>query len=208
VKLQINPLDSPLVSSASFPAGAIATWRAPSPPRGASRCTDGPSGPAIFSQRRSFTSCCGPTTPGSPPSGEQRQTLVGDLVGRIFTSYADVALAKATDRSKSGSEAFVDIDTGLAIMSQHARGLGYDGVILFLDELILLLATRAADVNFVSAEGAKLSKLVEAQRADRPIPIISFVARQRDLRDFGRRKPGRRAATSVRRYIEVLGGAI
>jgi hypothetical protein len=119
-----------------------------------------------------------------PPSGEQRQTLVGDLVGRIFTSYADVALAKATDRSKSGSEAFVDIDTGLAIMSQHARGLGYDGVILFLDELILWLATRAADVNFVSAEGAKLSKLVEAQRADRPIPIISFVARQRDLRDL------------------------
>lgn len=119
-----------------------------------------------------------------PPSGEQRQTLVGDLVGRIFTSYADVALAKAGDRSKSGSEAFVDIDTGLAIMSQHARGLGYDGVILFLDELILWLATRAADVNFVSAEGAKLSKLVEAQRADRPIPIISFVARQRDLRDL------------------------
>jgi hypothetical protein len=119
-----------------------------------------------------------------PPSGEQRQTLVGDLVGRIFTSYADVALARAADRGRSGSEAFVDIDTGLAIMSQHARGLGYDGVILFLDELILWLATRAADVNFVSAEGAKLSKLVEAQRADRPIPIISFVARQRDLRDL------------------------
>jgi hypothetical protein len=39
-------------------------------------------------------------------------------------------------------------------------------------------------VNFVSAEGAKLSKLVEAQRADRPIPIISFVARQRDLREL------------------------
>jgi hypothetical protein len=36
-----------------------------------------------------------------PPSGDQRQTLVGDLVGRLFTSYADVALAKATDRSKT-----------------------------------------------------------------------------------------------------------
>jgi hypothetical protein len=119
-----------------------------------------------------------------PPNGEQRQTLVGDLISRLFTSYADVALATATDRSKHGIEAFVDIDTGLAIMSQHARGLGYDGVILFLDELILWLATRAADVNFVSAESAKLSKLVEAQRADRPIPIISFVARQRDLRDL------------------------
>jgi hypothetical protein len=110
------------------------------------------------------------------PNGDQRQRLVGDLISRLFTGYADVALAKG--------EAFVDIDTGLAIMSHHARALGYDGVILFLDELILWLATRAADVNFVSAEGAKLSKLVEAQRADRPIPIISFVARQRDLRDL------------------------
>ena len=97
-----------------------------------------------------------------PPSGDQRQRLVGDLIGRLFTGYADVALAKG--------EAFVDIDAGLAIMSHHARALGYDAVILFLDELILWLATRAADVNFVSAEGAKLSKLVEAQRADRPIP--------------------------------------
>ena len=84
-----------------------------------------------------------------PPRGEQRQRLVGDLISRFFTGYADVPLAKG--------EAFVDIDTGLAIMSHHAHALGYDGVILFLDELILWLATRAADVNFVSAEGAKLS---------------------------------------------------
>ncbi len=42
-------------------------------------------------------------------------------------------------------------------MSQHARALGYDAVILFLDELILRLATRAGDVDFVSSEGAKLS---------------------------------------------------
>jgi hypothetical protein len=107
------------------------------------------------------------------PEGEERQRLVGDLIARLFSGYADVAVATG--------EAFVDIDTGLAIMSRHAKGLGYDAVVLFLDELILWLATRAADVNFVSAEGAKL---VEAQRADRPIPIISFVARQRDLREL------------------------
>ena len=111
-----------------------------------------------------------------PPEGEERQRLVGDLIGKLFKGYADVAVAKG--------EAFVDIDTGLAIMSHHAKGLGYDAVVLFLDELILWLATRAADVNFVSAEGAKLSKLVEAQRADRPVPIVSFVARQRDLREL------------------------
>lgn len=69
-------------------------------------------------------------------------------------------------------------------MSQHAKRLGYDVVVLFLDELILWLATRAGDVDFVSNEGSKLSKLVEAQRSERPIPIISFVARQRDLREL------------------------
>jgi len=35
-----------------------------------------------------------------------------------------------------------------------------------------------------STEGSKVSKLVEAQTADRPIPIVSFVARQRDLREL------------------------
>jgi hypothetical protein len=111
-----------------------------------------------------------------PPEGEERQRLVGDLITRFFAGYRDVAMARG--------EAFVSLDTGLAILSQHARNLSFDAVILFLDELILWLATRAADVDFVSTEGSKLSKLVEAQRADRPIPIISFIARQRDLREL------------------------
>ena len=128
-----------------------------------------------------------------PPEGEERQRLVGDLIAIYFSSYADVAAARG--------EAFVDLDTGLAIMSQHAQRLGYNAVVLFLDELILWLATRAGDVDFVSAEGAKLSKLVEAQRADRPIPIISFVARQRDLRELiGEHQAG---ALEVR-FIDTL----
>ena len=59
---------------------------------------------------------------------------------------------------------------GIAAYDYHARDLGYDAVILFLDELILWLASRAADLAFVSSEGAKLSKLVEAQHADRQVP--------------------------------------
>ena len=78
----------------------------------------------------------------------------------------------------------MSLDDGLSIMSRHARDLGYDAVILFLDELVLWLASHAADVNFVSREGTKLVKLVEATNADRPIPLVSFVARQRDLRDL------------------------
>lgn len=32
-------------------------------------------------------------------------------------------------------ESFVSLDDGLSIMSKHARNLGYDAVVLFLDEL-------------------------------------------------------------------------
>ncbi|BAL23492.1 phage resistance protein [Azoarcus sp. KH32C] len=110
-----------------------------------------------------------------PPYGEERARLVGDLISQFFSAYRSLA---------SGGESFVPLDDGLAIMSRHARDLGYDAVILFLDELVLWLASHAADVNFVSREGTKLVKLVEATNADRPIPLVSFVARQRDLRDL------------------------
>lgn len=109
------------------------------------------------------------------PNGEERSRLVGDLITQFFSAY----------RSLAGSgESYVSLDDGLSIMSRHAKSLGYDAVILFLDELVLWLASHAADVNFVSREGTKLVKLVEATNADRPVPLVSFVARQRDLRDL------------------------
>lgn len=110
-----------------------------------------------------------------PPAAPERVRLVGELINTFFESY----------RSHAGhAESFVGFDTGLSILSQHAAALGYDGVILFLDELVLWLASRAADVGFISREGTKLVKLVEATAADRPIPLISFIARQRDLREL------------------------
>lgn len=117
-----------------------------------------------------------------PPNGPERARLVGDLISQFFSAYRSLA---------GGGEAFVPLDDGLAIMSRHAKELGYDAVILFLDELVLWLASHAADVNFVSREGTKLVKLVEATNADRPIPLVSFVARQRDLRELvGDNLPG------------------
>lgn len=110
-----------------------------------------------------------------PPNGEERSRLVGDLISQFFSAYRTLA---------ASGESYVSLDDGLSIMSRHARDLGYDAVILFLDELVLWLASHAADVNFVSREGTKLVKLVEATNADRPIPLVSFVARQRDLRDL------------------------
>ena len=112
----------------------------------------------------------------SPPGAEDRSELISALVKQFFASY-DV-------QTQGQGEAFVSLDTGLSVISRHAHDLGYDALILFLDELILWLASRATDINFIHREGQKLAKLVEAQMADRPIPIISFVARQRDLSEL------------------------
>ncbi len=110
------------------------------------------------------------------PGSEERSQLISALVSKFFGSYDTQAGAQG--------EAFLSLDKGLSVLSKHAKSLGYDGLILFLDELILWLASRATDLKFVHAEGQKLAKLVEAQTPDRPIPVISFVARQRDLSEL------------------------
>ncbi len=66
----------------------------------------------------------------------------------------------------------------------HAKQLGYDALILFLDELILWLANSIGDQRFVAREIQKITNFVEGGDARRPIPVISFIARQRDLREF------------------------
>ncbi len=111
----------------------------------------------------------------APPDDEAHVRLVGDLVSTVLRAYRDVAMA---------GNGFITLDRGLAALSQHAHGLGYDALVLFLDELILWLASHAAEPEFVAREGQKLAKLVEAQDANRPVPIVSFVARQRDLREL------------------------
>src|SRR5262249_53734695 len=64
-------------------------------------------------------------------AADDRDRLVGDLIEVFFSAI------------KSGGD-FADLDTGLSIISKHAKSLGYDGMILFLDELILWLASRAS----------------------------------------------------------------
>jgi hypothetical protein len=82
------------------------------------------------------------------------------------------------------SRQFVELDEGLAILGSHAKGLGYVGVVLFLDELILWLASRASDLSWFHNEVQKLVKLVEAQESHRDVPFVSFIARQRDLAEM------------------------
>ena len=119
----------------------------------------------------------------APPDSESHLRLVSTLLKTVASSHAEVV-------SHRGGN-FVRFDKGLSLISQHAKSQGYDAMILFLDELILWLATNSADLGFVKREAAKLTNLVEAQSADRPIPLISFVARQRDLRELvGDHVPG------------------
>ena len=103
------------------------------------------------------------------PGTGQRQLLVTALAEHYFSAYTQQA-------------SFVDLDTGLAAMAAHAKGLGYDAVVLFLDELVLWLAFSVQDREFFRRESQKLTKLVETGVGGRAVPLVSFVARQMDLR--------------------------
>ncbi|MBK6874125.1 MAG: phage resistance protein [Kineosporiaceae bacterium] len=102
-------------------------------------------------------------------ASEGRQQLVSALVDTYFRAYTQQA-------------EYVDLDTGLAAIASHAKGLGYDAVVLFLDELVLWLAFSVQDREFFRRESQKLTKLVESSVGGRAIPLVSFIARQMDLR--------------------------
>ena len=78
---------------------------------------------------------------------------------------------------------YVEFDEGLRIMTEHAKALGYDAIVLFLDELILWLASHLSDQKFIARNIQKVVKLVEVSEP-RALPVASFIARQRDLREF------------------------
>lgn len=116
-------------------------------------------------------------------SMEDHTALVSALVGTFFQSMSDLANA-SSDELKSGEKiGYVDFDEGLRIMTQHAKSLGYDAVVLFLDELILWLASHISDQQFIANNIQKVVKLVEPSEP-RALPLASFIARQRDLREF------------------------
>jgi hypothetical protein len=113
-----------------------------------------------------------------PSGGDERRRLVGDLLASdLFERYAGAVRAE--------EESYISLDEGLSVISKHASSvLGYDAIVLLLDELVLWLAGYIGDHAKVSQEAQKVSKLVESAEHERPAPIISFVPRQRDLRDL------------------------
>jgi hypothetical protein len=107
---------------------------------------------------------------------EARRRLVSDLLSSWQKGFFRNALEDA--------EGFVSLDRGLTEIARHAKDLGFDALVLFLDELILWLANSVGDERFVAREVQKITNFVEGSDARRPIPVITFIARQRDLRDL------------------------
>lgn len=107
----------------------------------------------------------------SAPTDPERRRITAELIKHYFSSV-EVA------------GKWLDMSSGLQAMAQHARSLGYDGIVLFLDELVLWLSGHLADSTFISTETEKVAKLVETGGGTLPIPLVSFVARQRNLKDF------------------------
>ncbi|ALO95592.1 hypothetical protein SHL15_4501 [Streptomyces hygroscopicus subsp. limoneus] len=109
----------------------------------------------------------------APAGDSRRERLVSALLSGPMRSYAESARGDAAK--------YVPLENGLAAISRHARALGYDGVVLFLDELVLWLQAHMKERTFVNSEIQKLVKLIESGDAARPVPIVSFISRQRDL---------------------------
>lgn len=106
------------------------------------------------------------------PAGDaDRQRVVGELVRVYFTSSEHTGT-------------WLDMTSGLQAMTSHAKSLGYEGIVLFLDELVLWLANHLTDTNFIQSEASKVAKLVETGAGALSVPLVSFVARQRNLKDF------------------------
>ncbi|MFE2496143.1 phage resistance protein [Streptomyces scopuliridis] len=111
--------------------------------------------------------------------------------------------------SKNAAEdehGFISLDAGLRVIAEHAKSLGYDGLILFMDELILWLANRVHDQKFVSREADKITNFVEGADSRRAIPIVSFIARQRDLRELVGEETSGAAEAAIQDSLRLASG--
>ncbi|MEV6671997.1 phage resistance protein [Streptomyces sp. NPDC051162] len=134
-----------------------------------------------------------PSTPA-----ELRARLVQDASTNLLPGFAKNA---AEDE-----HGFISLDAGLSVIAEHAKSLGYDGLILFLDELILWLATLIHDQKFVAREAGKITNFVEGADARRAIPVVSFIARQRDLRELVGEEVSGAAESSIQSTLGLASG--
>lgn len=107
------------------------------------------------------------------PDDPYRERLVSALLSGPMAAYAQGMRGEAS--------AFLPLENGLKVISRHAQSLGYTGVVLFLDELVLWLQAKMGNQDFVRDQVQRLVKLIESGDSGRPVPIVSFISRQRDL---------------------------
>lgn len=137
-----------------------------------------------------------PADPSTP--GELRARLAQDTA-KVLPGYEERAVEQ--------DGGFISLDRGLSVIAQHAKSLNYDGIVLFLDELILWFASRISSSEFVSRETAKITNLVEGGDERRAVPVVSFIARQRDLRDLvGSAEDGGRYQRAIVDNLELASG--
>lgn len=129
---------------------------------------------------------------------ELRARLVNDAITGWFPGFSA--------HSAEDEHGFVSLDAGLAVIAAHAKELGYHGLILFMDELILWLANRIHDQRFVSREADKITNFVEGADSRRAIPIVSFIARQRDLRELVGEEVSGAAETAIQDSLNLASG--
>jgi hypothetical protein len=109
----------------------------------------------------------------APPGDPRRRALESALLSGPYSGRVRGATGDA--------DAFLPLENGLSVIAAHTRELGYDGLVLFLDELILWLQAHMSNQEFVNTQVSKLVKLIESGVAERAVPIVSFISRQRDL---------------------------
>ncbi|MEU0337972.1 phage resistance protein [Streptomyces bobili] len=134
--------------------------------------------------------------PSAP--AELRAKLVNDAGTNLFPGFARNAA--------ENEHGFISLDAGLSVIAEHAKSLGYDGLILFLDELILWLATLIHEQKFVAREASKITNFVEGGDARRAIPVVSFIARQRDLRELVGEEVSGAAEASIQDTLNLASG--
>lgn len=127
-----------------------------------------------------------------------RAKLVNDASTNLFPGFAKNAV--------ENEHGFISLDAGLSVIAEHAKSLGYDGLILFLDELILWLATLIHEQKFVAREASKITNFVEGGDARRAIPVVSFIARQRDLRELVGEEVSGAAEASIQDTLNLASG--
>jgi hypothetical protein len=137
---------------------------------------------------------------GAPAGDPDREALVSALLSGPMAAYATGV--------RGDKDAFVPLENGLSVISRHAKALGYDGIVLFLDELILWLQAHMGEQDFVRDQVQKLVKLIESGDSDRAVPIVSFISRQRDLSQLIGSDVAGAEVQNLEQQVEYLAGRI